>query len=70
MRVRILRNGSLEQEKAVVDVISTLEDGNDLGGLSTLGDVLLSNTWPYQMCVLMPSLIKLENIGMCSSNVK
>jgi hypothetical protein len=49
----------------MVDVISTLEDGDDLGGLSTLGDVLLPNTGPYKVSVLVPSLIKLENVGRC-----
>jgi hypothetical protein len=68
--VGILGNGSLEEEEAMVDVISTLKDGNNLGGLGTLGDVLLSDTWPYKMSVLVPSLIKLENVGRCWGNVK
>jgi hypothetical protein len=54
----------------MVDVISVLKDGDDLGRLSTLGDVLLSNTWPYQMSVLVPSLVKLENIRRCLGDVK
>jgi hypothetical protein len=69
MCIGVLGDSSLEQENAMVNVIRTLKDGNNLDGLGALGDMLLSYTRPYEMSILVPPMIKLEYVSVPRRNV-